>query len=138
MELDLTTIQKIFMSNYDSRAKYHDWFHVSTVSSRALEIAVNEGDFTERELLLLSLACYMHDIGYDINAISDVDNVERSVGIFKKNANKLLRDISNEEVEFYRKSSILPLSETTNLTPYQITKTKKLVKKFLEETPLTP
>ena len=99
MELDLTTIQKIFMSNYDSRAKYHDWFHVSTVSSRALEIAVNEGDFTERELLLLSLACYMHDIGYDINAISDVDNVERSVGIFKKNANKLLRDISNEKVE---------------------------------------
>ena len=47
--------------------------------------------------------------------------------------------LSNEnKVEFYRKSSILPLSETTNLTPYQITKTKKLVKKFLEETPLTP
>ena len=41
----------------------------------------------------------MHDIGYDVNAISDVDNVERSVGIFKKNANKLLCDISNEEVE---------------------------------------
>lgn len=38
--------------------------------------------------------------------------------------------LSNEnKVEFYRKSSILPLSETTNLTPYQITKTKKLVKK---------
>lgn len=47
--------------------------------------------------------------------------------------------LSNEnKVEFYRKSSILPLSETTNLTPYQITKTKKIVKKFLEETPLTP
>ena len=47
--------------------------------------------------------------------------------------------LSNEnKVEFYRKSSILPLSEKTNLTPYQITKTKKLVKKFLEETPLTP
>jgi hypothetical protein len=46
--------------------------------------------------------------------------------------------LSNEnEVEFYRKSSILPLSETTSLTPYQITKTKKIVKKFLEETPLT-
>lgn len=42
--------------------------------------------------------------------------------------------LSNEnKVEFYRKSSILPLSETTNLTPYQITKTKKLVKKILEE-----
>lgn len=46
--------------------------------------------------------------------------------------------LSNEnKVEFYRKSSILPLSETTSLTPYQITKTKKIVKKFLEETPLT-
>lgn len=46
--------------------------------------------------------------------------------------------LSNEnKVEFYRKSSILPLSETTSLTPYQITKTKKLVKKFLEAT-LTP
>lgn len=42
--------------------------------------------------------------------------------------------LSNEnKVEFYRKSSILPLSETTDLTPYQITKTKKLVKKILEE-----
>lgn len=42
--------------------------------------------------------------------------------------------LSNEnKVEFYRKSSMLPLSETTNLTPYQITKTKKLVKKILEE-----
>ena len=42
--------------------------------------------------------------------------------------------LSNEnKVEFYRKSSILPLSEKTNLTPYQITKTKKLVKKILEE-----
>ena len=41
------------------------------------------------------------------------------------------------KVEFYRKSSILPLSDTTPLTPYQITKTKKLVKKFLEGT-LTP
>jgi hypothetical protein len=42
--------------------------------------------------------------------------------------------LSNEnKVEFYRKSSILPLSETTNLTPYQITKTKKLIKKILEE-----
>ncbi len=42
--------------------------------------------------------------------------------------------LSNEnKVEFYRKSSILSLSETTNLTPYQITKTKKLVKKILEE-----
>lgn len=41
--------------------------------------------------------------------------------------------VNNEnKVEFYRKSSTLPLSETTNLTPYQITKTKKLVKKFLE------
>lgn len=37
------------------------------------------------------------------------------------------------EVEFYRKSSMLPLSETTDLTPYQITKTKKLVKKILGE-----
>lgn len=47
--------------------------------------------------------------------------------------------LSNEnKVEFYRKSSIRPLSDTTPLTPYQITKTKKLVKKFLEETPLTP
>lgn len=47
--------------------------------------------------------------------------------------------LSNEnKVEFYRKSSILSLSETTSLTPYQITKTKKIVKKFLEETPLTP
>lgn len=42
------------------------------------------------------------------------------------------------EVEFYRKSSELPLSDTTNLTPYQITKTRKLVKKFLEETSKTP
>lgn len=42
------------------------------------------------------------------------------------------------EVEFYRKSSGLPLSDTTNLTPYQITKTRKLVKKFLEETSKTP
>lgn len=42
------------------------------------------------------------------------------------------------KVEFYRKSSMLPLSDTTPLTPYQITKTKKIVKKFLEETPLTP
>lgn len=42
--------------------------------------------------------------------------------------------LNNEnKVEFYRKSSILPLSDTTNLTPYQITKTKKLVKKILEE-----
>lgn len=42
---------------------------------------------------------------------------------------------SNNEnrVEFYRKSSTLPLSDTTNLTPYQITKTRKLVKKILEE-----
>lgn len=46
--------------------------------------------------------------------------------------------LDNEnKVEFYRKSSMLPLSDTTNLTPYQITKTKKLVKKFLEAT-LTP
>lgn len=36
------------------------------------------------------------------------------------------------EVNFYRKSSMLPLSETTTLAPYQITKLKKLVKKFLE------
>ena len=99
MELELAIVQKIFMSNYDSRAEYHNWFHVSTVSSRALEIAVNEGDFTDRELLLLSLACYMHDIGYNVNTSSDIDNVERSVNIFKKNANKLLCDISNEEVE---------------------------------------
>ena len=42
------------------------------------------------------------------------------------------------EVEFYRKSPMLPLSETTDLTPYQITKTKKLVKKFLEEATSTP
>lgn len=42
--------------------------------------------------------------------------------------------LNNEnKVEFYRKSSILPLSDTTNLTPYQITKTRKLVKKILEE-----
>ena len=42
--------------------------------------------------------------------------------------------LNNEnKVKFYRKSSILPLSDTTNLTPYQITKTKKLVKKILEE-----
>lgn len=42
--------------------------------------------------------------------------------------------LNNEnKVEFYRKSSTLPLSDTTNLTPYQITKTRKLVKKILEE-----
>lgn len=42
--------------------------------------------------------------------------------------------LNNEnKVEFYRKSSMLPLSDTTALTPYQITKTKKLVKKVLEE-----
>ena len=42
--------------------------------------------------------------------------------------------LNNEnKVEFYRKSSMLPLSDTTTLTPYQITKTKKLVKKILEE-----
>lgn len=42
--------------------------------------------------------------------------------------------LNNEnKVEFYRKSSMLPLSDTTPLTPYQITKTKKLVKKTLEE-----
>lgn len=42
--------------------------------------------------------------------------------------------LNNEnKVEFYRKSSMLPLSDTTALTPYQITKTKKLVKKTLEE-----
>lgn len=42
--------------------------------------------------------------------------------------------LNNEnKVEFYRKSSMLPLSDTTDLTPYQITKTKKLVKKVLEE-----
>lgn len=42
--------------------------------------------------------------------------------------------LNNEnKVEFYRKSSTLPLSDTTDLTPYQITKTKKLVKKILEE-----
>lgn len=41
--------------------------------------------------------------------------------------------LNNEnKVDFYRKSSTLPLSGTTTLTPYQITKTKKLVKKFLE------
>ena len=46
--------------------------------------------------------------------------------------------LNNEnKVEFYRKSSMLPLSDTTDLTPYQITKTKKLVKKFLEAS-LTP
>lgn len=38
------------------------------------------------------------------------------------------------KVEFYRKSSTLPLSVTTPLTPYQITKTKKLLKKLLEQT----
>lgn len=42
--------------------------------------------------------------------------------------------LNNEnKVEFYRKSSTLPSSETTGLTPYQLTKTRKLVKKFLEE-----
>ena len=42
--------------------------------------------------------------------------------------------LNNEsKVEFYRKSSMLPLSDTTPLTSYQITKTKKLVKKTLEE-----
>lgn len=42
--------------------------------------------------------------------------------------------LNNEnKVEFYRKSSTLPLSDTTNLTPYQIAKTKKLVKKILGE-----
>lgn len=42
--------------------------------------------------------------------------------------------LNNEnKVEFYRKSSMIPLSDTTDLTPYQITKTKKLVKKVLEE-----
>jgi hypothetical protein len=47
--------------------------------------------------------------------------------------------LNNEnKVEFYRKSSTLPLGETTALTPYQITKTRKLVKKFLEESPLAP
>lgn len=52
-------------------------------------------------------------------------NVEAEIcSGFLKNENK---------VEFYRKSSILPLSDTTNLTPYQITKTRKLVKKILEE-----
>lgn len=118
MELDLAIIQKIFMSNYDSRAVYHNWFHVSTVSSRALEISENEGEFTERELLLLSLACYMHDIGYDINADSDVDNVENSVKIFKKNANKLLCDISNEEVELVAsliRATKYPHEEPNNL-----------------------
>lgn len=118
MGLDLTIIQKTFMSNYDSRAVYHNWFHVSTVSSRALEIAENEGDFTERELLLLSLACYMHDIGYDINADSDVDNVESSVKIFKKNANKLLCGISDEEVELVSsliRATKYPHEEPTNL-----------------------
>jgi len=47
--------------------------------------------------------------------------------------------LNNEnKVEFYRKSYTLPLSHTTDLTPYQITKTKKLVKKFLEEATNTP
>lgn len=42
--------------------------------------------------------------------------------------------LNNEnKVEFYRKSSLLPLSDTTDLTPYQITKIRKLVKKILEE-----
>ena len=42
--------------------------------------------------------------------------------------------LNNEnKVEFYRKSSTLPLSETTGLTPYQLTKTRKLVKNFLGE-----
>lgn len=42
--------------------------------------------------------------------------------------------LNNEnKVEFYRKSSTLPLSDITILTPYQITKTRKLVKKTLEE-----
>ena len=118
MKLELAIIHKTFMSNYDSRAVYHNWFHVSTVSGRALEIAVNEGDFTERELLLLSLACYMHDIGYDINADSDVDNVENSVKIFKKNANKLLCGISDEEVELVAsliRATKYPHEEPTNL-----------------------
>lgn len=42
--------------------------------------------------------------------------------------------VNNEnKVEFYRKSSTLPLSHTTGLTPYQLTKTRKLVKKILGE-----
>lgn len=129
MELELTIVQKIFMSNYDSRAEYHDWFHVSTVSSRALEIAVNEGDFTERELLLLSLACYMHDIGYDVNAISDIDNVERSVKIFKKNANKLLCDISSEEVEL--------VASLIRATKYPHEKPNNLLESIIQDADLT-
>lgn len=129
MELELTTVQKIFMSNYDRRAEYHDWFHVSTVSSRALEIAVNEGDFTEREILLLSLACYMHDIGYDVNAISNVYNVERSVEIFKKNANKLLCDISNDEVEL--------VASLIRATKYPHERPNNLLESIIQDADLT-
>lgn len=40
----------------------------------------------------------------------------------------------NGDVIFDRKSSSLPLSETTALTPYQITKTKLRTKKYLSAT----
>lgn len=91
---EIKEIEEYFKKNQNESVFYHDWNHVKSVASRAIEIAESFDNISEEDLRLLEIASYFHDIGYDVSNLNDQRNIDRAIELLEK-FNKI--DLSDED-----------------------------------------
>lgn len=91
---EIKEIEEYFKKNQNESVFYHDWRHVKSVASRAIEIARSFQNISDEDLKLLEIASYFHDIGYDVSNLDDQQNINRAIDLFER-FDKI--DLSDEE-----------------------------------------
>lgn len=91
---EIKEIEEYFKKNQNESVFYHDWQHVKSVASRAIEIARSFQNISDEDLKLLEIASYFHDIGYDVSNLDDQQNIDKAIELFER-FDKI--DLSDEE-----------------------------------------
>lgn len=81
---EIKEIEEYFKKNQNESVFYHDWRHVKSVASRAIEIARSFQNISDEDLRLLEIASYFHDIGYDVSNINDQRNIDKAIELFER------------------------------------------------------
>ena len=68
---EIREIEEYFKKNQNESVFYHDWQHVKSVASRAIEIARSFQNISDEDLKSLEIASYFHDICYDVSNLDD-------------------------------------------------------------------
>ena len=124
--LDRDSIKQFFLKYKNSDVYYHNWFHVESTAKRALIIAKEEGVEDSLDLFVLEVACYFHDIGYNISK-SESENINTATKLFLKYAK--LSSLSEEVID-----SIVSLIEVTK---YPLSKAKSTLEGIIQDADLT-